>query len=224
MTTFVYGEDGLTLLVLENYLPQLLNTLGLNAPMVKAPAAFYRPSFGRAAGRSAANFGEFDFIIIYPDQTGGNNNFVFLGESKWNNANNLMLRSNQLFRFLIFRAYLTAWQSSQDPNIFWSILPNHLSSLNLNLPVNDLIPPPNSKLRDNIIFVLQNIPPDFTVKNLLLFFRINGQNTASPGLGFINITNSTGFSQFNIQVHSGSGQSIAFEIIQVEYQEEFNIL
>ena len=60
-----YGEDFLTFWAVSRKLAEILSQLNDDANPEDCEV-FYRPSFGRRAGKNRSEFGEFDAIIITP--------------------------------------------------------------------------------------------------------------------------------------------------------------
>ena len=98
-----YGEDGLTLLALQQGLNTILQELRDDSAANEC-TAFYRPSFGRGGD---ASFGEFDVILVSASD-------IYLIESKWDGLENtrrtvVRLKARQTRRHLIFAWYLHNW-------------------------------------------------------------------------------------------------------------------
>jgi len=104
MKILSYGEDSLTLWMIENNLQDLLAKIG-DKSNINNCTAIYRPSFGRIGGADSSQFGEFDAVIISEKS-------VYLCESKWdkssenNEKGKLLLRKEQIIRHEILRFYI----------------------------------------------------------------------------------------------------------------------
>ena len=107
MEILAYGEDALTLWALKSNLGYILQELDDSSNHLQC-LAFFRPSFGRRGGKNSSQFAEFDFILLTA-------NYIYLGESKWNNSSEkvvggkLELRDEQLLRHKLFEFYIREW-------------------------------------------------------------------------------------------------------------------
>src|SRR5206468_2361518 len=73
-----YGEDGLTYWALTQRRAEFLHAVG-DRTIPDDCLLFFRPSFGRAAGLTSPQFGEFDSILA-------SRAAVYLIESKWDGS------------------------------------------------------------------------------------------------------------------------------------------
>jgi len=102
-----YGEDFLTFWAITTKLRDILSQLGDNSDPREC-SIFYRPSFGRRAGKGRSEFGEFDALIVATES-------VYLVEAKWDGSlahwphNTLELSDTQVRRHEIFRWYNENW-------------------------------------------------------------------------------------------------------------------
>jgi hypothetical protein len=186
-----YGEDALTLWVIQQHLDAFLQVLGDPTACDQA-TCFYRPSFGRRATKrgvpeplkTRAEFGEFDAIVSTP--TG-----IYLVESKWTasaEANNPMLQLSepQLRRHAIMRCYVEEWQTCKPAS--W---PDFLVRSNIRSrlqPFHAVPAGPATRLARNLKvvlgFVARNCVP---VRDIVVFFRAEdemagGRFGSPPGL------------------------------------------
>lgn len=115
-----YGEDGLTLAAVTQYLPELLEELRDGTDPDKC-LVFYRPSFGRSGGITGASFGEYDAILATKKA-------VYLIESKWIRSrigdNTIHLAFNQVLRHSIFEWLRDKWTPGQT----WEDFRNHFAT------------------------------------------------------------------------------------------------
>lgn len=170
MMIWAYGEDGLTFWALKNKLADILAQLKDKTPSEECKV-FYRLSFGRG-GKSKANFGEFDFVIL-------SNNNIYLGESKWDKSkrvsNGLMKLSEvQVRRHSIFRKYITSYFATES--LKWSELSSKVNSLFVQDDIEKSVPKKTTLLAQNILSFLQIAQCHFgsttpEVVNILLYLH-----------------------------------------------------
>lgn len=113
---YLYHEDGYTLWVLVERLPQLLSALGdTTHPNSSGIHIFYRPSFGRADHGDGIQFGEPDLLIGTPQR-------VYHIECKpkltRKRSKTLQLGPSQVMRHTLFQTYRRLWQKHRPAT--WS--------------------------------------------------------------------------------------------------------
>ena len=190
-----YGEDGLTYWVLQHQLGALLRAVGDDSHPVDC-SVYFRPSFGRrgnppvAPGSDArsSQFGEFDAII-------GSPRCIYLIETKWKPSSRayggtVALRSAQVLRHKVFRAYLTEWRS--QPHGTWSEFSLAIGGV---LPVESArvpVAPVGSQLARNLERVLSDLAPrGVEIRDILLFMQTNKglpvSSIKTPGFTLVTI-------------------------------------
>lgn len=108
-----YGEDAFTFWALKRHLFEILKKL--DDPSKPSDCLiFFRPGFGRRAGKGRAEFGEFDAIVASPQN-------IYLIESKWdksseNKNDKIKLAEAQIRRHKIFSWYLENWDRQKYSN------------------------------------------------------------------------------------------------------------
>ena len=178
MTILSYGEDAFTLHALKYGLQSILTQL--DDPTAGSEAlVLFRPSFGRgtraAAGRVRSTFGEPDALIGTPAAT-------YIVEAKWNlsgerepawnsvgerNGEIIKLRSEQILRHKIMRAYLESWRELQPRS--WSDFAESASQL-LGASTPGFVPPrQGTRLAQSLEFVLRRLESSGPVKDVLLY-------------------------------------------------------
>ena len=174
-----YGEDALTLWALEHRASDISESFQDQT----APSdclIFYRPSFGRHSKGGSAVFGEFDAILVSPQN-------IYLIESKWDNLltyddNEFVLRPEQEIRHSIFSWYLTHWDKKYCHN--WeSFVKEHQHDFQRKFKRKN-IAPTGSLLATNLEFILNELLEHCkrfssrdNVKNVLLFFYNKEKST-----------------------------------------------
>jgi hypothetical protein len=175
-----YGEDALTLWAIKNELGQILGALG-DSSRASECTIFFRPSFGRRGGKNSSQFGEFDFIVL-------SNEYLHLGESKWDRSSELSdegsleLRDEQILRHGIFAFYVREWAYGQYSSWDEFVLrgPAKLASKGFEKP----LAPSGSLLASNLITVLDTIRDYFPevppITNVLLYFYDGSKSQQLP--------------------------------------------
>jgi hypothetical protein len=121
MTVFGYGEDALSFWALTRRTSEFLGRF--NDGTAPADAVLYfRPSFGRLGSNPVApggtadssQFGEFDALLGTPCG-------VYQIEAKWSRSSEIdrdkiLLRTEQVRRHHLLRAYLAAWRAQNPAN------------------------------------------------------------------------------------------------------------
>jgi len=196
-----YGEDALTLWALSEKLTEILEPDdSINNPLCKI---IYRPSFGKDKNYG---FGEFDFIIL-------SDNFVYLGESKWDNTPHeeqneslKKLEGNQQNRHFVFQAYLDSSYETNPKGISnWQTLSQKVNQklekiLYTNVDENKnkkeyhkYACKTNSLLYCNLARILKSIheiyPERPTIINRIIFFNASNKNnfTQTPKFEIISV-------------------------------------
>lgn len=165
-----YGEDAFTLWGLKRHASKILKRFQDKTAPSKC-LTFYRPSFGRRSRKGNSVFGEFDAIIVSP-------NNVYLVESKWDNLtkhkkDEVRLGREQELRHQIFSWYLMNWNNKYSGK--WErFVENHKDKFRFQRKT---IPSKDSLLATNLEFILAKalkhckaISPK-RIKNVLLFFH-----------------------------------------------------
>ena len=165
-----YGEDALTLGIIQRQSSEILETLGDNSSSSNS-LVFFRPSLGRSGGKNNPQFGEFDLIIATA-------NNVYLIESKWDNFtindNDVIeLKSEQILRHKIFSWYYVNWSAHQYKT--WNDFAEQKADMFSKLFSNKLIAQPETLLAQNLETVLVKLG-EYCTKynspiNVLLFFH-----------------------------------------------------
>ena len=164
------GEDALTLWSMKNKLDIIFQQLDDNSDISKCKV-FFRPSFGRRGGDKSSQFGEFDFIILSEE-------YIYLGESKWNRSSEnkdgvLELRSEQKLRHDIFKFYVEEWLKKD-----YSCWPQFLQDAKYLMKEkvsNKPLAPASSLLSSNLKTILDIVKNHFVstpkIKNVLLYLH-----------------------------------------------------
>jgi hypothetical protein len=130
----------------------------------------YRPSFGRAGGSGAAQFGEFDAIIGTPKA-------VYLVESKWRLPmvnRPITLAQRQIFRHRVFRWLREHW-FAQHPTTWEEFLEVNAGEFAVQFPGTHLAPPP-TLLAGNLEYLLRQLN-DYgeRIQDVLLYFHLENE-------------------------------------------------
>ncbi len=165
-----YGEDALTLGIIQRQSSEILETLGDNSSSSNS-LVFFRPSLGRSGGKNNPQFGEFDLIIATA-------NNVYLIESKWDNFtindNDVIeLKSEQILRHKIFSWYFVNWNAHQHKS--WDDFVEQKTDIFSKLFSGKLIAKPETLLAQNLETILVKLREYCTKydspKNVLLYFH-----------------------------------------------------
>lgn len=182
MELYGYGEDALTLWVLCNHVDQLLADLG-DVSEPNACIIFYRPSFGRRGGERSPQFGEFDFLLLTPNQ-------IYLGESKWIPPGQRTTQvpepdQHQLDRHAIFRAYVERWRAEKPSS--WSAFFSTAHQLDWGGEKPKPLPGTGTRLASNLEAVLTMIASfyadfvgELTIIDVLLILHGDSPPLESP--------------------------------------------
>jgi hypothetical protein len=177
MEILAYGEDALTLWALKNRLGYILQTLDESSNPAQCQA-FFRPSFGRKGGEKSSQFGEFDFILL-------TENYIYLGESKWDQSSEkivdgkLVLREEQLLRHKLFKFYINEWAFGPYKDDQWQIFVEEAKPKLILENIEKPIAPANSLLAGNLQTSLQLIKEHYKgtgqpeIRNVLIYFHRN---------------------------------------------------
>lgn len=167
---FGYGEDFLTLWVLNEHIETILKKFKDDTASSDC-LVFYRPSFGRRGGANSPEFGEFDAILASREN-------IYLIESKWDNLGNtsksdLVLREEQILRHKIFSWYVLHWNKKYI-NEWETFVDDNKRDFEFNgKPMVSIKHDRKCLLAMNIEFVLSKLIehcPQRNIKNVLLFF------------------------------------------------------
>jgi hypothetical protein len=165
-----YGEDSLTLWMIENNLQELLTKIGDNSN-INDCTAIYRPSFGRIGGANSSQFGEFDVVII-------SEKFVYLCESKWDKSSEniekgkLLLRKEQIIRHKILGFYIEYYGYGGYQN--WAEFQKASQNAEVIVEYRKTIPNEDRRLARNIQSLINEVKQIHKNKpiiiNLLIYF------------------------------------------------------
>lgn len=171
MEMIAYGEDALTLWALKEKLHEILTRPNINDnSRLSDCQIIYRPSFGRRGGNKSSQFGEFDFILL-------SSNRIYLGESKWDNSQEirngeLHLRDEQILRHSVMGCYIESFLTHRTNE--WDELIEYIKEEFSKKGIQKPIAPKNSLLRENLQTILSQISKKYEgkpeVANLLLYF------------------------------------------------------
>lgn len=166
---FGYGEDALTMWVLETRIDEFLRLL--DDPVDGGdPRVFYRPSFGRQALAGRAEFGEFDAIVSTQRR-------IYLVEAKWDGSQEIeegvvRLRPEQVRRHRIFRWYVEQWHRSPPTtwDHFHEAASKEANEFSGEFPMT--VPRSGTKLAKNLEFVLRTVHPQSQIEDVLLMVTL----------------------------------------------------
>jgi hypothetical protein len=147
-----YGEDAFTLWVFRKRISEILNRLNDQSDPSNC-LIFFRPSFGRRAGKGSAQFGEFDSILASSEN-------IYLIESKWDNFlenedDKIRLDKEQRLRHKIFSWYYMNWVARQNPD--WGKFRNTFRDNFIRNFPDRKIAPVGSLLAQNLEFILNKL-------------------------------------------------------------------
>jgi hypothetical protein len=189
MKILSYGEDSLTLWIIENNLQELLKKVSDNSNIDKC-TAIYRPSFGRIGGADSSQFGEFDAIIISEES-------LYLCESKWDKSSEnikegkLQLRKEQIIRHEILKYYIEYFGYGEYQN--WAEFQLAMQNSDMLLKHQKTIPSENTLLAKNIQSLVSQVKQIHKKKpniiNLLIYFYNSvNKEVITTEKGFLLIT------------------------------------
>jgi len=186
-----YGEDSLTLWALTHRTREILDRLGDESD-IKDTMMYFRPSFGRRGSTptnpgstaDSAQFGEFDAILASPKS-------IYLIEAKWSrspefNRGTITLRSEQIRRHQLLRAYLLAWRELENGCNWKDFFDNREGYLIVD-EIRYPIAPTGSQLSRNLETILRGLSTfGSDIHDVLLYIRtISGpQLTTVENHGF----------------------------------------
>ena len=174
-----YGEDAFTLWALKHHTTTILKSFQDQTDPSNC-LIFYRPSFGRHSKKGSAVFGEFDAILISPEN-------IYLIESKWDNFSRfqkgeIRIRPEQELRHRIFSWYIKRWHKKYSNN--WESFEKEQQNGFQKKFRGKAIAPAGSLLATNLEFILNKLlehckrfSSEDNIKNVLLFFYNKEKST-----------------------------------------------
>jgi len=168
-----YGEDAFTIRALKRRTSEILKKLHDQTDPSDC-LIFFRPSFGRRAGKGRAEFGEFDAIVASPQN-------IYLIESKWdksseNKNDKIKLAEAQIRRHKIFSWYLENWDRQKYSNSWGGFESDFQSNFAKRCPDRKMAPT-GSRLAKDLEFVLNKLQEhckgflcEYKPRNVLLYF------------------------------------------------------
>jgi len=148
-----YGEDAFTFRALKRRTSEILKKSHDQTDPSDC-LIFFRPSFGRRAGKGRAEFGEFDAIVASAQN-------IYLIESKWdksseNKNDKIKLAEAQIRRHKIFSWYLENWDRQKYSNNWGGFESDFHDDFAKKFPDRKMAPA-GSRLAKDLEFVLNRL-------------------------------------------------------------------